>query len=367
MPWNDNANPGPWGAPPAQEEQRRPEPERRLPPPSPPPPAGPDWRDYWRRARGEWRRLAGGSVARRWRGRAAVSAALAIVAGWLLSGFYLVPNGETAIVSRLGAYARSEPPGWRYRWPSPIETVDILDLANDRMAVGGGDAPMLTADGDLAAVRYAVRWRVADPIAFTFAVRDGDHLVRQTAASVVRAVVGQTDLAALAAGGRAQVQARSAADLQRLLKRFGVTVDELRIKSVESPADVEPAAQDVAKAAIDGQAAIAAAQANSVKALAAAAGQAGRITRAAEADREKRVHEANGEASKFDQILVQYRRAPETLRRRLYIETMERVFSHAHVIVAGKGVTVQIAAPPPTGVPPAAGHSAPPQAPGPSL
>ena len=119
MPWNDNANPGPWGPPPSSnDDEPRQQPGRRPPSP-PPPPAGPNFGEVFRRARAEWSRLTRSRRADRLTGRIIGLGAVGAAALWILSGFYDVQRYEEAIVTRFGAYERTETPGLRYHLPVP--------------------------------------------------------------------------------------------------------------------------------------------------------------------------------------------------------------------------------------------------------
>ena len=143
MPWNDNANPGPWGSPPGSNDDRpederpprREEPRRRLPPP---PPGGPDLGDLLRRLRAEWTRRMRGS-----RGQGLSTSAVGAAAGvvfmiWALTGFYIVQPNQEAIVTQFGAFARRELPGLRYHLPAPIERAELVNVTSQQKTIVGG-------------------------------------------------------------------------------------------------------------------------------------------------------------------------------------------------------------------------------------
>lgn len=359
MPWNDNANPGPWGSPPSSnDDEPRQQPGRRPPPPLPPP-AGPNFGEVFRRARAEWSRLTRIRRADRLTRRFIGLGAAGIATLWILSGFYVVQPYEKAIVTRFGAYDRTATPGLRFHLPIPIEQAELVDVTNEQKMVigaeGGSEAPgdslMLTADENFVEVVFAVRYRIADPAAWLFQVRDPEGAVRTVGETAVREVVGRSDLTSVMTGGRGLVQAQARGLMQQILNRYhaGVIIDAVQIQSANPPAEVAPAYQDVTRAGEDAQTAGNAANAYASKTTGDAQSAAAKIALAASIYQQQVVHEANGEASRFDQIYGQFRRAPAVTRERLYIQTMEDVLAHAHVVIIGaKGAQIVLSPPAPS-------------------
>jgi modulator of FtsH protease HflK len=357
MPWNDNANPGPWGSPPnSSDDEARPQPSRR-PPPTPPPPPRPDFGEVFRRARAEWGRLTHSRRADRLTGRIIGFGAAGAAALWILSGFFVVQPYEEAIVTRFGTYERTETPGLRYHLPTPIEQAELVDVTNEQKLVigseSGAEAPgeslMLTGDESIVDLSFAVQFHIADPAAWLFQVRDPENTVRAVAESAMREVIGRSDLTSVLTDGRVAVQAQTLVLMQQVLNRYhaGVSIDAVQIQNANPPAEVVPAYQDVARAGQDAQSAINSANTYANKAVNEAQGSAAKITQAAAGYQEQVVHEANGEASRFDQIYAQYRRAPAVTRERIYIQTMQDVLAHAHTVIIGaKGAAAPIILPP---------------------
>jgi modulator of FtsH protease HflK len=364
MPWNDNANPGhnpgPWGAPPRDERSETDEASRRRPP-SPPPPAGPDLAEYLRRLRAALDRRVGGRRLDRFRGQAAAAGVGLFVIAWLASGVYVVGPTERAVVTRLGAYARTEGPGLRWRLPYPIERADRVEVGEpQKTVIGGGPDGGLTLTGDegLANLSFSVEWRIIDPAAALFRVRDPDEAVKAAAEAAVRAAVGRRSLEAVLTGDKAGLEAEALAQTQQAIQRLkaGIAVTALKIDSVAPPDAAGEAWRDVARAGEDAQAANEQANAYAAKKATEAAGVAAKTAADSVAYQERVVHEANGEASRFDQILAAYRRAPAVTRERLYLETMEKVLSRAHtVVVDAKGAQVVLSQPPAAPAPKPAG------------
>ncbi|MFC3077080.1 FtsH protease activity modulator HflK [Phenylobacterium terrae] len=362
MPWNDNANPGPWGSPPSGDDDgdRR---ENRTPrrptggPRGPRRPDGPDFSAQFERINERLRRFFGGPG-----GEGVRPAAVAAVAGiafalWALSGFYVVQPHEQAVVTTFGRFSRVELPGLRYHLPGPIERVEKVGVTNlNQSMVGGsnrGDLPeeslMLTGDENIVDLDFAVTWRVSEADKFVFNVRDQEAAVKAVAESAMREVVGKTPLTAILTTGRGAVQAQAAELMQRTLDYWnsGLTVVEVQIRSANPPSEVVAAFREVATAGQDAESAINEANTYRNRVVNEAKGDASRIVQAAQAYREQSVREALGEAARFNQIYNEYSRAPGVTRERLYIETMQRVLEKSNkVVIDSQGASAPIILPP---------------------
>ena len=386
MPWNDNANPGPWGAPPPggdggrggseppkPDEPRRPTPLRRPPGG----PSEPDFQAFLRRAAGEARRLIQGPGGQGVR-PSAVGAMVAVGAGlWMLTGLYTVQANEEAVVTRFGRYDRSVGPGLHYHLPAPLERVERVPVTNQNKTVVGGtpgaEAPseslMLTGDENIVDLSFTVQWHVADAASYLFRVRDPELAVKAVAESAMREVVGRSGLRDILTNGRGEVQSQTLALMQTILDRYhaGVTVDAVQIQNANPPGDVVAAYQDIARAGQDAQSYINEANTYRNRVVNEAKGDASKIVQSAEGYREQVVREAQGQAARFDQLYAEYRRAPAVTRERLYLQTMQTVLSHSRkVIIDAKGATAPIILPPDAFRSPAAAAAAvPPPAPAP--
>ncbi len=362
MPWNDNANPGPWGHPPGGndgEDRRmkrraarsRRDARRRLRP------TGPDFTELRRRLAAIRDRLL--RQAHRPGVRPPVLAAIAAAAfaAWLLTGLYTVQANEEAVITRFGVYDRSEAPGLHYHLPIPLERAELVPVTNQNKTVVGGvpgaeepnESLMLTGDENIVDLSFAVQWHVSDAAAYLFLVKDPKDAVKWVAESAMREVVGHSALKGILTNGRAEVQAQTLALMQRLLDSYhaGVTIDAVQIQNANPPAEVVAAYQDIAKAGQDAQSAINDANTYRNRVVNEAHGDAAKIVQGAQGYREQVILEARGQASRFDQLYAQYRRAPAVTRERLYLEMMQEVLSHTHkVIVDAKGANAPIILPP---------------------
>jgi membrane protease subunit HflK len=360
MPWNDNANPGPWGAPPPGDEPRR-KPDngsRREPPRRPgPPPRGPDLNELLNRLRNEAERLLRGPGGRGVRAPAIWAIAALVALGWLLTGVFVVQPNEEGVITRFGVYSRSVEPGLHYHLPAPIEAAQLVSVTNQNKTVIGGsqgaqepdESLMLTGDENIVDLSFTVQWHVSDAAQYLFRIRDPDAAVKSVAESAMREVVGRNKLTDIITSGRGVVQNETLDLMQKILDRYhsGVTIDAVQIQNANPPPDVVPAYQDIARAGQDAQSYINDANKYHNRVVNEAKGDAAKIIQAAEGYREQVIKEAQGQASRFDQLDAQYRRDPEMTRQRIYIETMQRILTHSKkVIVDSKSVNAPIILPP---------------------
>jgi membrane protease subunit HflK len=356
MPWNDNANPGPWGSPSGGDDKRD-QPRRPSGGGGPRRPGGPDLGGGFDRISERLRDMMGGPGGRPRRGLIPIVAGGAF-ALWALSGFYIVQPSEQAIVLTFGAYSRSETPGLRYHLPAPIEHVEkvaVTSLKRTDVGGSGGDADspaesqMLTSDEQIIDIDFSVTWRVADAAHYLFATREPEAAVKAVAESAMREVVGKTQLQPIISTGRGIVQQQTAELMQRTLDSWGagVSVVEVQIRSANPPPEVVAAFRDVQSAQQDADSAENEANTFRNRVINEAKGDAARITNSAQAYREQAVREATGEAARFNQIYTEYRRAPGVTRDRLYIETMQRILQNSNkVVVDSKGASAPIILPP---------------------
>lgn len=347
MPWNDNANPGPWGSPPPSGDRGGPdrnEPGRGPRRPGGPDRTPPDLEELQRRLTAAWRRMSGAPGGgdlppERW--LPMVGGALAAL--YLASGVIVVGAREEAVVTTFGAWTRSYGPGIDYHLPliERAQKVDITSL--EKTEVGddtGGDAEeglMLTGDENIVDLTFSVNWRVSNPGQYLFNIKDQDETVKAVAESAMREVVGRSALDPIISSGRGRIQTEAAALMQRILDSYqaGIIVDSVQIRDAQPPKEVVAAFQDVATAGQNAEASINAAR-----------GEAAKIRQQALGYRAQVVSEAQGEAARFNQIYMQYKLAPGVTRDRLYIETMQRVLANSNrVIIDSKGAAAPIVLP----------------------
>ncbi|MFZ5669211.1 MAG: FtsH protease activity modulator HflK [Pseudomonadota bacterium] len=346
MPWNDNANPGPWGSPPpsggkgpSDDGPRRPRgaggggPRRPGGPP-------PDLEAFLQRVMDQFRDLLGGGDMTPRRMAPLVGGVL--VALYLLSGLIVVGAKQEAVVTTFGAWTRSYGPGVGYHLPllERARKIDVTSLQKTEIGgdTGGGDTLMLTGDENIVDLSFTVTWRVSNPGWFLFNIEKPQETVKAVAESAMREVVGRTALNPIISSGRGQIQIEVAQLMQRILDSYGagVIIDAVQLNDPSPPREVIDAFRDVNNASQNAES-----RANQAR------GTAAQVIQQAKGYQSQVVREAAGEAARFNQVYEQYRLAPGVTRDRLYIETMERVLSRTNkVVIDSKGASAPIILPP---------------------
>lgn len=258
---------------------------------------------------------------------------VALVA-WLATGVVVVDEGERAAVFQFGKYQKNFPPGFHVHLPAPIETHEILPSERQQetpIGVNQGESLMLTGDENIVDVQFTVFWYydAETPEDFILNIDNGAPLVKAAAESVMREVVGKSELDNVLTTGRGQIAATVRTQLQSLLADYnaGVTIENVEIQEAQAPAPVRDAFIDVINAGQDAERFVEEARRHANDIVPRARGQAQHDLQDAQAYRDQVVADATGEASRFSQILSEYERAPQVTRERMYLETMERVLN----------------------------------------
>lgn len=241
---------------------------------------------------------------------------------------HIVDEAERGVVLRFGAYTREMPPGINLALPRPFETVQKVNISSVRTVEDRGN--MLTEDENLVDFAYQVQFRVNDPKAFLFQVRDAELTLAQAAESALRESVGTNRLDNILEGTtREAVRFETRRVLQETLDRYqaGIFVTEFNLVDVNVPAQVREAYSDVIRAREDRERFIEEARAHANSVIPASRGQAARVLQEAQGYRDATVALAEGEADRFLAQLLEYARAPEITRKRMYLEAMEGVLS----------------------------------------
>lgn len=263
-----------------------------------------------------------------------------LVAWVAFTGWYVVGANEAGVVLRFGEYARTTTPGFKLKLPYPIETVQLPEVTDTKeLTIGTNERgiTMLTQDENIVDLGFTVQWRVdADGVRdYLFNVRDVDGTVRAVAESAMREVVGTTALEPIITQGRVEVSQRTRQLMQETLDEYeaGVQVLNVNLQRAQAPEQVIDAFRDVDAAAQDAQRAQlnATAYANSI--IPQARGEAARLIQGAQAYRDSVIAEAQGQADRFVSIYNEFAQAPEVTRRRMYLETMERVLGRSDLII----------------------------------
>jgi len=263
---------------------------------------------------------------------------------WLGTGIYMVGPGEQGLIRQFGKEVASTGPGLHYHWPWPIQQADVVNLERIRRAEIGfrsgrrfeetyvqripAEALMLTGDANIVEAQMIVQYRVKDPSQYLFKLREPEENLRAAAEVALRSAVGNSTIDEVLTVGRAKVQSETQTLLQQLLDEYqsGLQVTEVRLQVVDPPDQVKDAFHEVVRAREDLERLINQARGYREDLIPKARGEAQKILRAAEAYKEERVLKAQGDADRFRALLVEYQKAPQVTRDRLYLETVSRLF-----------------------------------------
>ena len=345
MPWSNQSggggwkggSGGPWGPRPGAPGQQ------------------PDLEEILRRSQDKLRQAMPGG---RMGGPFAVLLAVLLVALVGFFGFTVRVNpDELGIVLRFGEYIRQLPPGLNFRWPYPIEQVELPKVTRiNRIEIGmrGSadsrdasstirDVPeeslMLTGDENIVDVDFVVFWRIANAPDFLFNIQNPEGTVKAVAESSMREIVGQNDIEPILTEARAKTEAAVQTLMQQILDSYGagVQVTQVQLQKVDPPSQVIDAFRDVQAARADQERLQNEAEAYANRIIPEARGEAERILQAAQGYRDQVIALAKGEADRFLKVYEQYQKAPEVTRKRIFIETMEKVLGDTEkVIIDGK-------------------------------
>ncbi|MDV3237386.1 MAG: FtsH protease activity modulator HflK [Gammaproteobacteria bacterium] len=269
----------------------------------------------------------------------------AAVIAWLAFGIYIVEEGKRGVVLRFGQFSEITMPGPHWHIPFPIEQVQIVDVGQRRFvevgyrsgAGGSGqvsvprEALMLTRDENIVDIRIAVQYQVKDPREYLFNVRDPDITLKQATESAIREVIGKSNMDFVLTEGRTEVAMQTKELIQGILDQYqaGILITTVNLQDAQPPEEVQGAFADAIKAREDEvrQKNEAEAYANDI--IPRARGAAARVLEEANGYKLSIIAKAEGESSRFDQLLAEYNQAPEVTRKRLYLETMQRVMANS--------------------------------------
>jgi membrane protease subunit HflK len=283
-------------------------------------------------------------------GSGMVFVALVIVAIWLLSGFYIVDEGRRGVVLRLGKYHETTMPGPRWHVPYPIESVDVVNVAQVRTVEVGyrgnpknkqpQEALMLTDDENIVDVQFAVQYTLKSPEDWLFNNNRPDDNVLQAAETAIREVVGKSKMDSVLSAGRTRIATDVKLLMQQILDRYktGINITTVNLLGAAAPEQVQPAFEDVVRAQQDRERFKNEGQAYANDVVPKARGISARLIEEASGYRASVINTAQGDASRFRQILAEYEKAPAVTRERIYLDTMQQVLSAtSKVIVDQKG------------------------------
>ncbi|HPK31462.1 FtsH protease activity modulator HflK [Ottowia sp.] len=344
------------------------EPPQRPPQDQPPRGRGPNqgppdldelWRDFNRRLTGMFGgRGGGGNGGRRGGGgdfqpdmkSAGLGIGVVIVVAlliWLGTGFFIVQEGQQAVVTRFGKYQSTVGAGFNWRLPYPIERHETVRFSQIRSVDVGGDniirstglreSAMLTEDENIVEIKFAVQYRLNDARDYLFNSKSPDEAVVQAAESAVREVVGKMNMDTAMAEERDQIAPRVRDLMQKILDRYKVGIDVVAVNmqqgGVRPPEQVQAAFDDVLKAGQERERAKNEAQAYANDVVPRAVGTASRLAQEAEGYKARIVAQAQGDSERFSSVLTEYQKAPKVTRDRMYLDTMQQIYGNVNKVI----------------------------------
>jgi membrane protease subunit HflK len=296
---------------------------------------------FGRRKRDGGEPPSGGGGPSAWQFGGGAGALIALVlAIWLASGFYIVNEGSRGVVLTFGrAVAEPTSPGLRWRVPWPIQSVEVVNLAQVRTLEVGyrnnvrtkvlKESLMLTDDENIVDLQFAVQYLVKDPKDFVFNVRRPDDSAMQIAETAMREVIGKNRMDSILYETQVDIANKSRDLMQEIHDRYktGIAVSTVTIQNAQPPEQVQAAFDDAVKAGQDRERQKNEGQAYANDVIPRARGTASRLKEEAEGYRARVIANADGDASRFRQVLVEYAKAPAVTRERIYIETMQQILS----------------------------------------
>ncbi len=267
---------------------------------------------------------------------------------------YKVNPNQQGVVLRFGQLQDKTGPGLHFRWPYPIDEVLLPDVTrNNRIQIGmrsaaGGstmraqaarDVPeeslMLTGDENIVDVDFEVQWKIRDAEKYLFNIQNPESTVKEVAESAMREVVGQSDIQSILTQAREEVRQKVTDLIQKTLDSYnaGIEIVQVQLQKVDPPGKVIDAFRDVQAARADQVRLQNEANAYANRVVPEARGQAERILQAAKGYREQTVADAVGQAARFEKVYEEYAKAPDVTRRRMFLETMERVYGGTDKII----------------------------------
>ncbi len=260
---------------------------------------------------------------------------------WLGTGFFIVQEGQQAVITQFGKYKSTVGAGFNWRLPYPVQRHEVLfvtqirsvDVGRDSIVKSTGlrESAMLTEDENIVEIKFAVQYRLNDARAYLFESKNPADAVVQAAETAVREVVGKMRMDAALGEEREQIGPRVRKLMQTILDRYKVGVEVVGINmqqgGVRPPEQVQTAFDDVLKAGQERERAKNEAQAYANDVIPRAVGSASRLKEESEAYKARIVAQSQGDAQRFRSVLTEYQKAPQVTRDRMYTDAMQQVYS----------------------------------------
>ncbi len=287
----------------------------------------------------------------------------AVICGWLSTGFYYLELGEAAIILQLGKYNRTEHrEGWNWHWPEPLEyetSVNTEGLRTEEFGMSHGKPPAIdedgrpaggegsfanfiqTADSNIVSVSFELQYTVENPYSFVYGMAQPKQILRESTQAAVREVIGRKAVDEVLFRNRHEIEVDAQRIVEETLNSYfepdgrhsPFAIDKINLQTVHPPAQVRAAFEDVVAAQQDETRAVSVARGDTREILERSEAQAAELREGSEAYRESKILESKGRATRFEALLAEYRRAPDVMRRRLYLETMEEILPEVEKLI----------------------------------
>ncbi len=275
--------------------------------------------------------------------------ALAALVMWLLSGFYIVDEGNRGVELQFGKYSETTNPGLHWHYPVPIVTVSNVNVEQQRFLElgyrsGGSqqalgsvlkESLMLTKDENIVDIRLAIQYQVKDAKHFLFNVLSPASTLKDITESSIRGVIGQNTMDFALTEGRTEIVSETKGEIQDIMDYYeaGIRITSVNLQDAQPPEEVQSAFEDAIKAREDKQRLINEAQGYYNDVIPKARGAGARKLQEAEGYKASVIARSEGEASRFTSLLTEYSKAPKITRERIYLESMEQVLNSTETVM----------------------------------
>ena len=271
---------------------------------------------------------------------------LGVVLLWSFMSFYTVKPEERSVELFLGEFSSIGNPGLNFA-PWPVMTAEIVQATGERTTdIGTGSGGemdtglMLTRDQNIVDIEFQVVWNISDPAKYLFNLADPTDTIRAVAESAMRDIIARSELAPILNRDRGLITTDLQAAVQGTMDSYdsGIKIVRINFDRADPPREVIDAFREVQSAQQQRDRLEKDADAYANKVTAGARGAAAQLSEEAEAYRAQVVNDSEGEASRFNSVYAEYVKAPEVTRKRMYLETMEKILGGMNkVILDGVG------------------------------
>ena len=258
---------------------------------------------------------------------------------WLGTGFFIVQEGQQAVITRFGELKGTRDAGFNWRMPYPIERHETVALTQLRSveigkgssagAAGLKESSMLTQDENIVDIKFTIQYRLKSAADYLFQNRNPDDAVKKAAESAIREVVGKSTMDTVLNKDRESIQRDVVKSVQTQLDRYktGILIQTVNIQNVQPPEQVQAAFDDALKAGQDRDRLKNEGQAYANEVVPRAKGTAARLKEEADGYRANVVARADGDSQRFKSVYAEYQKAPQVTRDRIYTDAMQQIYS----------------------------------------